>query len=39
VLLQVEKIFIRHPAGGVGADALEDVLDRHIMTLEAAWGY
>src|ERR671921_1409577 len=29
VLLEVEEVLIGHLAGGVGADALEDVLDRH----------
>src|ERR671911_1256075 len=39
VVLQVEKVFIRHSAGRVRSDALEDVLDRHVVTLEAAGGY
>src|SRR5688572_23237959 len=33
------EVLIRHSARGVGADTLEDLLDRHVVSLEAARGY
>ena len=36
VLLELEQVLVGHLARGVGADALEDVLDRDVAALEAS---
>ena len=36
VVFHVLQLQVGHPARGVGADGLEDVLDRHVVLLEAA---
>src|SRR5919112_4030951 len=38
VLFEIKEVLIGHLASGVGSDPLEDILDRHVVALEAAGG-